>query len=90
VSVNGLEVYEASFSGRAEAYLISANLLKAVEYRGFENGLAVAGAFSTGRKNPRIGKVTLRFAPRYLWSSAPIFLFDVGQRGTVETGKIHD
>lgn len=81
VSVDGLDVYEASFSKRAEAYLISANLLKAVEYKTFENGLVVTGTFATGRKNPRQGKMTLRFAPRYVWSDAPTFLIDLQYRG---------
>lgn len=75
LSVDDLNVYEASFSNRSEAYLISAHLLSSVEYRTLENGLVVAGAFSTGRNDPRRGKVTLRFAPRYLWSDTPIFLF---------------
>jgi hypothetical protein len=79
-TVDGLDVYEASFSARSEAYLISANLLRTVEYRTLENGLTVVATFATGRKNPRKGKVTLRFAPRYLWSDTPIFLFEFQHR----------
>ncbi|KQZ61110.1 hypothetical protein ASD67_17705 [Sphingopyxis sp. Root1497] len=55
-SMNGTPVFEAA-TGFGEAYLLPAELLERLQYRRFENGLAVTASFESDPANPWKGTI---------------------------------